>query len=61
MDWHAAIDMADAALYDAKESGRNAWVGLLEAQADSENQLRQDIRKPLDLWAAGGRLTLQRS
>ena len=61
LDWHAAIDLADAALYDAKESGRNAWVGLMDAQADSENQLRQDIRKPLDLWAAGGRLTLLRS
>ncbi len=61
LDWHAAIDLADAALYDAKETGRNAWVGMLDARADSENELRQDIRRPLDGWAASGRLTLLRS
>jgi hypothetical protein len=51
----------DAALYDAKEAGRNAWVGLLDARAASEEELRQDIRRPLDSWAASGRLTLLRS
>ena len=61
LDWHIAIDLADAALYEAKESGRNAWVGLLEADADSEAALRQDVRRPLDAWAADGRLSLQRS
>lgn len=61
LDWHAAIDLADAALYEAKETGRNAWVGLLQAEAESENELRQDIRRPLEAWAASGRLTLLRS
>ena len=61
LDWHAAIDLADAALYDAKDTGRNAWVGLLDAKADNEDELRQDIRRPLDSWAASGRLTLLRS
>ena len=61
LDWHAAIDLADAALYDAKDTGRNAWVGLLDARAESEDELRQDTRRPLDAWAASGRLTLLRS
>ena len=61
LDWHIAIDLADAALYEAKESGRDAWVGLLEAEAESEAALRQDVRRPLETWAAAGTLTLQRS
>jgi diguanylate cyclase (GGDEF)-like protein len=58
LDWHAAIDLADAALYEAKEAGRNAWVGLLGADAGSEDALRQDVRRPLDSWAASGQLRL---
>ncbi len=61
LDWHAAIDLADAALYEAKEVGRNAWVGLLQAEAASEDELRQDARRRLDEWAATGRLTLSTS
>jgi diguanylate cyclase (GGDEF)-like protein len=61
LDWHAAIDLADAALYEAKEVGRNAWVGLLEAHAASEDELRQDARSRLDEWAATGRLVLSTS
>ncbi|MGQ3094295.1 MAG: GGDEF domain-containing protein [Roseateles sp.] len=61
LDWRSAIDLADAALYEAKEAGRNAWVGLLNADAPSEDALRQDVRRPLDCWAGSGRLTLLRS
>jgi len=61
LDWHVAIDLADAALYEAKEVGRNAWVGLLEAEADSEEQLRQDSRRRLDDWVETGRLRLSTS
>ncbi len=61
LDWHAAIDLADAALYDAKEGGRNAWVGLLDARAEDDELLRRDMRRPLDAWSARGRLTLRRS
>jgi len=61
LDWHAAIDLADAALYDAKEAGRNAWAGLLAARAADEAELCQDARRPLDAWVASGRLDLLRS
>ena len=61
LDWHSAIDLADAALYEAKEAGRNAWVGLLGADASGEDELRQDVRRPLDRWAASGRLRLLKS
>jgi len=58
LDWHAAIDLADAALYEAKDMGRNAWIGLLEAEAATEAELREDSRRRLDDWAATGRVRL---
>ncbi|RZJ10074.1 MAG: GGDEF domain-containing protein [Rubrivivax sp.] len=61
MDWHTAIDLADAALYEAKDLGRNAWVGLLEATASTEAQLLQDLRLRLDEWQGTGRLKLAAS
>ncbi len=57
LDWHAAIDLADAALYEAKDIGRNAWVGLVDAEAQSETELRDDARLRLDEWVKTGRLT----
>jgi len=61
LDWRAAVDLADTALYQAKKNGRDAWAGLLEAHAASEAELRQDARQPLAEWAASGRLRLLHS
>ena len=61
LDWRTAIDLADAALYVAKKAGRNAWAGLLAAEAASEAQLQADARLPLVQWAATGRLRLLQS
>jgi diguanylate cyclase (GGDEF)-like protein len=61
LDWHAAIDLADAALYEAKDVGRNAWVGLVSAEAASDDELRQDARRRLDEWTATGRLVMSTS
>jgi diguanylate cyclase (GGDEF)-like protein len=58
LDWRAAIDLADAALYEAKDAGRNAWCGLVTAQAGSTEELLRDIRTPLEAWAGRGRLQL---
>jgi diguanylate cyclase (GGDEF)-like protein len=58
LDWRQVVDLADAALYLAKGAGRNAWVGLLEASAGGETELREDARRELKDWAASGRLKM---
>jgi hypothetical protein len=44
-----------------KHAGRNAWMGLLHADADSEDALRHDAQLGLEAWAETGRLELKRS
>ncbi|CAM3934012.1 ligand-binding sensor domain-containing diguanylate cyclase [Roseateles saccharophilus] len=61
LDWRQVVDLADAALYAAKAADRNAWVGLLQARAQSEAELREDVRRDLADWAASGKLQLQTS
>ena len=57
-DVRLPIDLADAALYEAKDLGRNAWIGLLDAEATSEAELREDSRRRLDDWVSTWRVTL---
>ena len=34
LDWSAVVDIADAALYVVKTTGRNGWLGALSAPAN---------------------------
>ncbi len=61
LDWSAVVDLADAALYTVKRSGRNGWLGLVSAQADTAPALRALVARPLAEAAASGALTLVRS
>jgi diguanylate cyclase (GGDEF)-like protein len=61
LDWRQGLDLADTALYMTKHAGRNAWMGLLHADADSEDALRHDAQLGLEAWAETGRLELKRS
>ncbi|MBA3931274.1 MAG: GGDEF domain-containing protein, partial [Xanthomonas sp.] len=59
LDWSATLDLADAALYAAKRSGRNAWAGVVDAGGLDESALRQ--RRSGTEWLEGGELRLLRS
>ena len=61
LDWSAAVDIADAALYAVKHSGRNGWLGLVSASATSVEALREDAAGPWDNWVASGRLQFEGS
>ena len=58
LDWSAAIDIADAALYAVKHSGRNGWMGVVSATAASGQALQDDLALPWAAWVATGRLQL---
>ncbi|MDO9074227.1 MAG: two-component regulator propeller domain-containing protein [Rubrivivax sp.] len=61
LDWAAAVDLADAALYTVKRSGRNGWLGLVSAQAESAAALRAAAARPLAEWRASGALQVVHS
>ncbi len=52
LDWEDVVAIADACMYAAKHSGRNAWVGVSSgARGDSSTlmwRLRRDIRQVVD-------------
>ena len=56
LEWPAVLELADAALYQVKRGGRNGWLGVLQADADSEGALREAAARPFAEWQASGAL-----
>lgn len=61
LDWQAVGEIADAALYLVKNSGRNGWYGVTEVDVRDLEDLRQLMQQPLKAWQDCGRATIQRS
>jgi diguanylate cyclase (GGDEF)-like protein len=61
MTWPAVVDLADAALYAVKRGGRNGWLGVVQAGADSAAALQEAAAQPLARWAASGTLQVAAS
>jgi diguanylate cyclase (GGDEF)-like protein len=58
LEWPSLVDLADQALYAVKNNGRNGWLGVMEATAESAAALREAARQPLAQWAASGAVQL---
>ncbi|MEO5697968.1 MAG: hypothetical protein ABIQ60_12645, partial [Burkholderiaceae bacterium] len=58
LDWNAAISTADAALYAVKSAGRNGWLGLVSARAESAEELHAWLQRPLVEWWQRGQLDM---
>ena len=60
LDWSATLNLADAALYEAKNAGRNRWVGVLKAPGDDMEKMEAAALRP-SRWLASGALETVRS
>lgn len=61
LDWQAVVEMADAALYQVKNGGRNGWFGVMELDVQGLEDLRRLMQQPLAAWEDSGWATIQRS
>jgi diguanylate cyclase (GGDEF)-like protein len=60
LSWERVVDLADAALYMSKHSGRNAWTGVLLGQGDPV-QAAARFREDPEAAIAKGEVIVPRS
>ena len=56
VDWNQVVTIADYALYMAKDSGRDAWVGLRSSDQTPLSSLADGGAMDLEAWVREGRL-----
>jgi diguanylate cyclase (GGDEF)-like protein len=61
LSWDRVVDLADACLYAAKRSGRNAWVGIVSTDLASREDLTPDLAKYLPEYIQEGKLEMNTS
>ncbi|MRV72358.1 diguanylate cyclase [Duganella sp. FT92W] len=60
-DWQAVTEIADAALYVVKNSGRNGWCGVTALEIRDQEGLRKLLRLPLADWREKGGAVIEGS
>ena len=61
LGWQEVVEIADAALYLVKNSGRNGWYGVTAVDVRNLEDLRNLMRQPLAAWEGSGCAMIQRS
>jgi len=61
LGWEQVTALADDALYAAKRSGRNAWVGLRSTESTPVEELKSRAGLDVEQWVAAGWLALDTS
>lgn len=61
LDWEQSVELADHALYQAKESGRNAWAGFRPTDATDPATVIDDVSDSADAAIEAGRVELVKS
>jgi hypothetical protein len=55
------VDLADACLYAAKRSGRNAWVGITSTDLTIREDLTRDLSKCVPDFIQEGKMVMKTS
>ncbi|MBY0238775.1 MAG: diguanylate cyclase [Burkholderiaceae bacterium] len=53
-DWQLVTELADAALYQVKNSGRDGWYGVMSVDVRDTEGLRRLLRLPPEEWEGRG-------
>lgn len=54
LGWQEVVEIADAALYLVKNSGRNGWLGVKDMDVQNLEELRHLMQQPLAAWEGRG-------
>jgi diguanylate cyclase (GGDEF)-like protein len=57
--WEQVVAVADQALYRAKRSGANAWLGVVASEDAAADQFGPRVGNTLEQWIADGTVTLE--
>jgi len=61
LTWEQVVSLADQAMYAAKRSGRNAWVGISGAPSEDAKSIGSSVTSSIRQWLASGAVAVEAS